>query len=315
MGDYIDLYIQDLKANHASELSITAYSRVITDYLSYCSGNSIPSGETVSVAMWKTSLGPDVKLQTVSTYLTYLSGYFRFCCETLKVIESNPVTRFIMPSAKKLRNERKPYGDKLLKENEIGELLGSSRPAGMKRKTALRNKAIIDTLMTTGIRNSELRALTPADLHFGDADTAHIIIRSGKGDKFRIVPFPDAAQTSVKTYMNSDEYPEGLSAEDVLFGVGDTAAEWHPMNRDNLSLMVKRYVSNATGHDGVRSHGLRHAFASELLTHDVTIQNIQSVLGHSSITTTERYAAMLHPQSSAVNANSLFNSITKEAIK
>ena len=306
----LGLYLADCRTNHASELSVSAYSRVIGSYLAFCTSEGIAPEETASVSLYKISLGTQIRLSTVQTYLVYLSAFFRFCAD-MGLIPANPVSRFVLPSAKKLKAERKPYGEKLLRESEIADLLDADRPHNMKQKTALRNKAIVSVLMMTGIRNSELRSLTPDDLFFGDENTSHIVIRSGKGDKFRIVPFPDEAQQAVSAYLQSSERPEGLTGSDLLFGVGDTADDWHEINRDNLSVMVKRYVANATGHEGVRSHGLRHAFASELLTHDVSMQNIQTVLGHSSMMTTERYASMLRPESSAFSANNLFNNLRK----
>ena len=312
MQNLLDLYLKDCKANHYSDLSVDSYGRIIGKYIAFCEENGLNPEQTPSVAAWKIQTAENIKLQTVQTYLFVLSSFFTFCVDTLQAIAENPVVKSLLPSPKKIRSEKKPYGDKLLKEAEITDLFKSEKPKNMKKATAARNRAIVTVLMTSGLRNTELRSLIPSDLVFGSEDDAYIIVRSGKGDKYRRAPFCVDAQEAVREYLKSSERPEGLSDSDLLFGVGDTAEDWHEINRDNLSVMVKRYVANQTGHEGVRSHALRHAFASELLTNGVPIQDIQSTLGHSSIMTTEIYASMLLPQSSAASANSVFNRMRKE---
>ena len=76
-----------------------------------------------------------------------------------------------------------------------------------------------------------------------------------------------------------------------------------------MSTLVKRYVANATGHAGERSHALRHAFASTLLTNDVPMTSIQRYLGHSSVRTTEIYASHLAPKRAVQEANAVLNSL------
>ena len=160
----------------------------------------------------------------------------------------------------------------------------------MHNEQFLRNRAIVLTLVLTGLRNAELLALTAKDIRFGK--DGYIIVRSGKGDKYRTVPFPNPAQLAVLDFLRESR-PHGLSANAPLFGVGDKAENWKQIDRCSLSTTVKRYVEHATGHKGERTHALRHAYASNLLTHGVPVQDLQHSLGHSSIQTTERYAQLL----------------------
>ena len=77
---------------------------------------------------------------------------------------------------------------------ELSALFAGDRPAGVHKGNFLRNRAIILTLVGCGLRNTELRMLTHADLRFGDEESSQITVHSGKGDKFRIVPFPTPVQ-------------------------------------------------------------------------------------------------------------------------
>ena len=190
---------------------------------------------------------------------------------------------------------------------EMSALFASERPSGIHRGTFHRNKAIILTLLGCGLRNTELRSLTLSDLFFGPEDEAKILVRSGKGDKFRIVPFPDPVQEAVSEYLESGYRPSGLSDDDILFGTGTTAENWRMMSDENLSVLCKRYIQRSTGFEGARSHACRHAFASFNLTHGVPMAEIQSMLGHSSITTTEHYASLLRPTAPTASGNKVFN--------
>lgn len=306
-----NLFIADRTASGFSASTIDQYNRVIDAYARFCilsldrADPSLPS----SVAAYKSWLVTErkVKFSTVQYHLTVLRTLFDFCVRTLRNIDDNPVHEDMNVNRKKLAAEHKPYGDKLMTEQEIKALIHADRPKGSRDRTLLRNRAIVLLLVLSGLRNSELRALTPSDLTFGD--DGQITVVNGKGGKRRHVAFPRIAQDAVREYLASGFRPSGLPDTALLFGVGSTNETWHEIDRFSLSTLVKRYVANATGHAGERSHALRHAYASTLLTNDMPIQIIQQQLGHSSIRTTERYASMLAPQKANQRVSELLNSI------
>ena len=308
INEYSALYLDDLKASGASCVSIDNYRRTIASYGTFCANKEQNPILPATIAAYKLHLAEDrhCKLVTIQYHLNVLRQFFSFCADTLRVISENPVLDTLDVSKKKLANERKPYGDKLLSEQEIKALVSSSRPSGMHNAQFLRNRAIVLTLVLTGLRNAELLALTPRDIRFGR--DGFITVRAGKGDKYRTVPFPNQAQLTVLDYLRTDR-PHGLSADDPLFGVGDKKQDWKPLDRFSLSTMVKRYVEHATGHKGERSHSMRHAYASNLLSHGIPVQDLQHSLGHSSLRTTERYAQLLDPKRSTAQINDLLNSL------
>ena len=301
-------YLENLKASGASDVSVDNYRRTIGSYATFCENKKEDPTVPATVVDYKLHLSRDrsCKLATIQYHLNVLRQFFAFCAGTLRVLKENPVLPDLDVSKKKLANERKPYGDKLLTEQEIKALVTSPRPACMHNEQYLRNRAMVLVLVLTGLRNAELLSLTAKDLRFGK--DGYIVVRSGKGDKYRTVPFPNQAQLAVIDFLRESR-PHGLSANAPLFGVGDNAENWKRIDRCSLSTTVKRYVEHATGHKGERSHALRHAYASNLLSHGVPVQDLQHSLGHSSVRTTERYAQLLDPKRSTAQINDLLNSL------
>lgn len=304
-----DLYLSGLAADGMSKATIAAYSSILGYFSAHCSGNGLDVTTPAAVASYKAQMSAKGnKLVTISMHLNVIRLFFDYAIAMRLLDSENPVLPGLMPSRKKVRAERKPYSH-LIGEEEMRTLFAGERPAGVHRGNFLRNRAIILVLLGCGLRNTELRMLTPADLLFGPEDASQITVHSGKGDKFRIVPFPDAVQTAVREYMDSDERPSGLTDQDILFGTGKDKESWHMMSDENLSVLCKRYIKSATGFDDARSHACRHAFSSLNLTHGVPMAEIQAMLGHSSIMTTEHYAALLRPTAPTASGNKVFNSI------
>ena len=301
------LYLSDLRSNSMSVHTLKSYGDLLSRYGVFCEEVGLDPASPAAATAFKAQMSDNGnKLVTMAQRMNVLRLFFGFCISRKLIQGENPVLPDLMPPRKKVRAERKPYSH-LMGESERAELFHGERPSGIHRANFLRNRAIILTLLGCGLRNTELRSLTLSDLRFGDDETAQIIVRSGKGDKFRIVPFPAVVQSAVRAYLASDERPAGLTDQDILYGAGKTRDEWRMMSDENLSVLCKRYIKNATGFDGARSHACRHAFASFNLTHGVPMAEIQSMLGHSSIMTTEHYAALLRPTAPTASGNKVFN--------
>lgn len=304
----MNLYLADLRTNDMSEKTLETYSRILGYYYAHCESEGLDVSSPAAVASYKAQMSAKGnKLVTMAMHLNIISLFFDFAIRCQLVQATNPVIPELMPPRKKIRSERKPY-DHLMGVEEMSALFNSDRPQGVHKANFLRNKAIILTLLGCGLRNTELRSLRLFDLYFSDEEEyAHVTVWSGKGDKYRIVPFPRPVQQAVKAYLESNERPEGLTERDILFGTGKTKDDWRMMTDENLSVLCKRYIKSATGFEGARSHACRHAFASFNLTHGVPMAEIQSMLGHSSIMTTEHYATLLRPTAPTASGNKVFN--------
>ena len=245
-----------------------------------------------------------LKQSTIRAYLESLSLFFAWATER-KLCAENPCTA----SAVKTKvPPPAPYGN-LLHMEEMAKLLSPVCPKGCTRKLFPRNHAIAVVLLTSGIRNSELRELTPEDLF---PENNQLIVRHGKGDKTRFAPYPPVAQQAVLDYLASGIRPLGCATSETLFGKGDTPSEWKCFSRTELSTIMERFTKTVTGRDsGVRTHALRHANASYLLDSGMSIDEIKDLLGHANPATSTRYAERLRPQTVTDHAADAFSNLAK----
>jgi site-specific recombinase XerD len=140
---------------------------------------------------------------------------------------------------------------------------------------ALRDRAILEVLLVTGIRNSELRALTLSDVDFEDGT---LLVRCGKGKKVRIVPLGAAAAALGKYVEHARPRLASEASGDMLF----LSREHGVLSREALVRIVRL-------HTGVAPHRLRHACATLMLRGGAREEKIQAVLGHASSETTKIY--------------------------
>jgi integrase/recombinase XerC len=167
-------------------------------------------------------------------------------------------------------------------------------------RSSLRDKAILETFYSTGIRLSELVGLHLEDIDF-DSGLARI---RGKGKKERIVPIGSKAIEALKKCLEenpSSHRPSQISGKRA-FG----SAQALFLNRAggrltarSVARIVKRYLSRV-GLPEASPHGLRHSFATHLLEEGVDLRSIQELLGHSSIATTQRYTHLNADQLMAI---------------
>ena len=142
-----------------------------------------------------------------------------------------------------------------------------------------RNSAIVEVLYSCGLRVSELTSLRLQDLFFGEGYIRVI----GKGDKQRIVPVSSAARDKIQLYMEF-RTPK-RSSEPVLF----LNNRGTPLTRVMVFNIIKAAASNAGIAKQISPHTLRHSYATHLLEGGANIRQVQELLGHESIETTEIY--------------------------
>lgn len=143
----------------------------------------------------------------------------------------------------------------------------------------LKQRSMVYLLYSSGIRRSELLALRRSDL---DADRGVIMVRMGKGKKDRITLLSRMAYSLVQEYLQIYQPKEWL-----FEGPGGG-----PYSATSIGIVVRRAARKAGIEKRVSPHTLRHSFATHLLERGTDIRYIQSLLGHESTKTTERYAAV-----------------------
>jgi integrase/recombinase XerC len=156
---------------------------------------------------------------------------------------------------------------------------------------SLRDRALLETLYSTGARVSELVALDLADLH----ESEGLVRLRGKGRKERIVPIGEVALQALRRYR----------AHRSLVGAGGVIQPLFCNQRGgrlsgrSVARIVARYSSRLAG-GAVSPHTLRHSFATHLLDEGADLRSIQEMLGHASLSTTQRYTHVATDQLLAV---------------
>jgi len=143
---------------------------------------------------------------------------------------------------------------------------------------SLRDKAILELLFSTGLRVSELCALTTeTDFSLGEFSVR------GKGGKVRVVFVSDDAKEAVKIYLKSRKD----MSEALFVRMGKEADK--PLDRRSIIRIIKKYATKAGIGKKVTPHVLRHMFATDLLSNGADLRSVQMLLGHANISTTQIY--------------------------
>lgn len=297
-------YLNSLPSMKKSINTIKAYSLALRKFEDYLIG-AAHTGDIspIDVVNFRTALAnTGIKSNTIKQYLIGIHAFFESAIR-MKLTEENPVQVEEIPKAEPIEYD-------LLNMDEIKTAIANTKPPkGMERELFARNRAIVLLFLQAGLRNSELRSLTAADLDF---DNGTITVKHGKGDKKRVIAFPSTAREAVKEYLTSGVRPARLTDKDWLFGSdcdknghSTYGKEWHQLSSYALLLMIRRYIGGCTGKEnGVKVHALRHAFASVVAEIGVPIRTVQLALGHSSVATTERvYTSVLNRTAVAHSIN------------
>lgn len=183
----------------------------------------------------------------------------------------------------KLKLQRPRIDKKLpiyLSVDEVFYLLDAVPNEQLPTKKPLRDKAIFELLYATGIRCSELVAIS-----FKDVDMANRTIRIlGKGKKERIVLFGQKAHDQLKRYFEHERPRAGSGEEKIFLNNRDEALTTRTVQR--IFEMFRTFLKFERP---ITPHKIRHSFATHLLNQGVDLRTVQELLGHKSLSSTEKY--------------------------
>ena len=213
-----------------------------------------------------------IKPSSQSRLISSLKNFFDYLIIE-KIIFINPINSIQYPKiATKI--------PETLSTQEIDKLIGYLKKS---KKNSLRNCTILEVLYSCGLRVSELTNLNISDIFFDDL----LIKILGKGRKERFVPMSKIVKDMIKDYLNSERFniitKKGF--EDILF--------LNNRGEKLTRVMIYTILNIAKKGTGIKKkvspHILRHSFATHLIENGADISSIQHMLGHTNITTTERY--------------------------
>ncbi len=165
----------------------------------------------------------------------------------------------------------------VLTTEEIDRIINCIEPTSVKGR---RDRAMLELLYSCGLRVSELTALRLSDLFFGEG----YIRVTGKGDKQRLVPVSNIAREKVMLYLD-DRRTKDTKSTDTIF----LSNRGKKLTRVMIFTIIRDAVERAGINKRVSPHTFRHSFATHLLAGGAGIRQVQEMLGHESIVTTEIY--------------------------
>lgn len=229
-----------------------------------------------------------LKKSTQNYYLIALRNLLSYYIE--KDITSLP------PDKIKLAKEKNDKQVNFLKINQIERLLLTPN---IKNPIGLRDRGILETLFSTGLRVAELARLDRDQLKIKESTKFLEISVVGKGSKVRTVYFSDRAVTWLKKYLNtrSDVDP----ALFINYNPGKADNDDLRLSIRSIENIVKKYIKIAGLPILSSPHTLRHSYATDLLAQGVDLRLVQEFLGHSNISTTQIYTHVTNKQLSDIH--------------
>jgi len=215
----------------------------------------------------------EFRRSTIARKLAALRSFVKYLCRE-NVLAGNPIANVSTPKQEK----RLP---RFLYPMEINILMNAP---DISKATGSRDKAILETLYSSGVRVSELVGINLNDLDF---DEEMIKVR-GKGNKERLAPLGSKARESMIAYINRGR-PYILKSQHV-----DDEALFLNKSGTRLSArsvrnIVNKYVEQIALNQKVSPHTLRHSFATHLLNGGADLRSVQELLGHVKLSTTQIY--------------------------
>jgi integrase/recombinase XerC len=269
------------KASRAAANTVTAYRHDLDDFNRYLIERA-PStlndkGESVvpekinadHVRGYLAQVMKHASRATVQRRLFAIKAYFRWRTATMDV--ENPVRTMRSIKVEK----RLPQ---VVDEKDAVRLVEAE--ADLQSPAALRDRAILEVLYSSGLRVSELTGLCWRDI---DDELGMVMVRAGKGNKDRLVPLGEPAIDALKAWRSA--MPIAWTHEGAVI----TNLRGGRLTPRSVQNIVARRLIDAGIDTPLTPHGLRHCFATHMLNGGADLRSIQEMLGHSSLQTTQRY--------------------------
>jgi len=280
----VERYLEWMAVHHYSETTVHAARFTLRRWASWCADRGVSRPAEVTRSMlerfqrwlfyYRRKNGKPLAHRTQTRQLTTVKGFFRWLAKE-RYLLYDPASSLEVPKAP----PRLPT--ETFSIQEVEQILATP---DVKTAMGLRDRAILETFYSTGLRRAELAALDVYDI---DRDRAWLTVRRGKGGRARVVPLGERALAWVERYLEevrpelvirADEWALFLTVEAGRFTV------------DSLGNRVRKIYEDS----GVRlrrgsCHLFRHTMATLMLEAGADIRYIQEMLGHAQLNTTEIY--------------------------
>ncbi|MFU0571254.1 tyrosine recombinase XerC [Gardnerella vaginalis] len=304
-GDLSDRYIDYLRSNKGlGSRTLRAYRVDVLQCLEWCGVNDFSDLNSVSTSVlrqWMYCLNKNHARSSLARKVVAVRGFFAWTTH-VGLISANPAQILNTPKianelptvldeaqAEKLldcaedRSEDYAVDKSSATEHQENTPLKSQIKTKQEYAIALRNAAILELLYATGMRVGELTGLNVQDMDFEN----HTVKVTGKGNKQRVVPFGVPAAKACKKWLdcgrNALQEKSAASSQALFLGVRAKRIDQRVV-RD-----IVHAAAAAANVPDVAPHALRHSAATHMLNGGADLREVQELLGHSSLNTTQRY--------------------------
>ena len=287
MEQFIEQFLEHLRyERNVSAHTLRNYASDLEQFLEYLAPADPKSGKRsappvnqvdhLTIREWMAKLHTSQKKKSsIARKLAALRTFFQFLVRE-GLLESNPAKLVSTPRLEK----------KLPQHLSIEEAIRFIETPDPETDLGKRDRAMLELMYATGVRVAELTTLNLADLDFRN----QLIRVTGKRRKQRIVPFGDPAAAAIRNYLAvRDSFlahaPISKRDEEALF----LNYQGTRITTRSVGRMVEKYIKICSGLHNISPHALRHSFATHLLDSGADLRDIQELLGHARLSTTQIY--------------------------
>jgi tyrosine recombinase XerC len=270
MQRYIDKFIRYLQIEkEASKHTVTNYSIDLKRFSVFLDKRPLESADYLFIRQFLAHLKElNLSKASIARTLSCLRSFFKFLVRD-GLLKSNPLSGVATPK----KDKKLPV---FLQEADIIKLLESPS----KDPAALRDKAILETLYSTGMRVSELVGMDLDNCDF----IAGAIKVYGKGKKERFTPIGEKAIQAIRKYLDATEKIRPQAQKAVFLNSNGKRLTDRTIRR-----IVDRRIRQVSIKEKISPHTLRHSFATHLLNRGADLRTVQELLGHANLSTTQIY--------------------------
>lgn len=282
MGVLVSQYLEWLRMQNYSKVTINTERRCLIRFASWCEERGVSQPREVTTPIlsrykqhlfyYRSKSGKRLKFRTQQGYLVYIRTFFRWLAKN-NFILYDPGATLDLPKIEK-------HLPKVLTEEEIERVLSQ---VDVETELGIRDRSILETFYSTGIRRAELMNLLLSDL---DTAGGTVLIRQGKGAKDRMVPIGERAVSWIEKYLSDCRPNLVLEPDDGYMFIN---VEGRRFSETGLSVLVRKYIKAANLGKSGSCHLIRHTMATVMLEHGADVRYIQHMLGHEHLTSTQIY--------------------------
>ena len=280
--DYVERFSSWLTVEKGySPHTVAGYLRDLTDFIAFVGADAeLATVDSLTIRAYVYKLKTRLQSVSVARRLSALRTFFRFLVRE-QVIDRDPVAGVSRP---KLASSMPNF----LSVDEVFSLLMAPGPEDT---FAVRDRAILELLYSTGMRVAELVSCDMASLDFAK----EMVRVRGKGGRERLVPMGKPAIAALRAYLEQRQQLINFRAQKGAV-VDRTAVFLNSrgtrLTTRSVERLVKMYASRAGITTEVTPHALRHSFATHLLEMGADLRSVQELLGHVSLSTTQKYTPL-----------------------